>query len=130
LISVDSSVWIAYFQGLDLPATQRLETAMQDREETVVWPAVVTEVLAGFRSDRLFEEARRILDLAPRIPHRPEIYVHAAQLFRHLRKVGITAGTTDCLIAQSCIENNTPLLTLDRDFTLIARHSALKLQTN
>jgi len=36
-------------------------------------------------------------------------------------------GVTDCLIAQGCVEYGASLLTLDRDFKTIARHSSLKL---
>jgi len=52
----------------------------------------------------------------------------AAQLFRTLRGRGVTVrGAVDCVIAQVCLDLDVPLLSPDRDFKEIARHTALRL---
>jgi predicted nucleic acid-binding protein len=40
---------------------------------------------------------------------------------------GLKAQTLDTLIAQFCIDSETPLLTLDSDFRHFATHCGLKL---
>jgi predicted nucleic acid-binding protein len=127
LISIDSTVWIAYFNGQKGPAADLLDQWLKEGREITIWPAVVTEVLCGFRSDRDFQAAKKIMLQIPIISHGSATYLQAARLFRSLRKKGITIGTTDVLIAQACIENRAALLTLDNDFQMIANHSALDL---
>lgn len=40
----------------------------------------------------------------------------AGELRARLRRDGLKAKLADCLIAQSCIDNDAPLITYDRDF--------------
>ena len=58
------------------------------------------------------------------------IYVtnHAVDLYRHLRKKGITIRKSiDCLIASYAIITDMYLLHNDKDFTQIASESKLKI---
>jgi predicted nucleic acid-binding protein len=127
LIFVDSSVWIAYFQDSGAPPANRLDDALAAGESICLAEIVLTEVLQGFRRDRDFELARRSLAGVDRLPLSSATYVNAARLFRKLRTRGVTAKTVDCIVAQACIESGARLLTLDRDFADIARHSRLRL---
>jgi predicted nucleic acid-binding protein len=53
---------------------------------------------------------------------------HAIDLYRHLRKKGITIRKSiDCLIASYAILTNMYLLHNDNDFTQIASESKLKI---
>lgn len=55
-------------------------------------------------------------------------YISAAQLYRLCRKKGLTLRkTADCLIAQTAIEYDVPLLHKDKDFDRIASVSELKI---
>ncbi len=54
-------------------------------------------------------------------------FIKSAQLYRTLRKNGITIKRVmDCLIATVAIENDIPILHNDKDFTLIENQSKLK----
>lgn len=53
--------------------------------------------------------------------------IDAAKLYFELRKKDVTIRkSTDCLVAQVTIENNTLLVHLDSDFDLIAKNSILR----
>ena len=56
-----------------------------------------------------------------------ESYKNAGLMGYNLSKKGINIGTVDLLIAQTAIENNIPLYTLDRHFKEIAVHFPLLL---
>lgn len=128
MILVDTSVWVDYFAGRSGPHVARLEQALGARENIFIVPIIVTQVLQGFRSDRDFREAERFLTLLPQIPLTLPTHVDAAKLYRALRKKGLTVrGAVDCVITQAAIEAGTELLTADRDFRAISRHSRLKL---
>ena len=127
MIFVDSSVWIAHFNGGTEPAAQRLEGILAADEPVCIADIVATEVLHGFRRDRDFELARRALAGVDRLVLSHATYVNAARLYRRLRTRGVTPKTVDCIIGQACIEAAVSLLTSDGDFAGIARHTRLRL---
>jgi predicted nucleic acid-binding protein len=124
---VDSNTWADYFNGVDQPHIARLSEALDEGEDLAVIPMIVTEVLQGFRTDSGFRQARDVL-LPLAIQPTLECHVRSAQLFRRLRKTGITVrGAVDCVIAQTCIDIDATLLSPDVDFEHIARHAPLRL---
>lgn len=128
MIVVDSNAWGDYFNGVDSPHANRLGRALADEEDLAVLPIILTEVLQGFRSDAGFEEAREVLTELPVMDADLERHVRAARLFRSLRAKGVTVrGAVDCVIAQTCLDLDAELLSPDRDFEHIARHTTLRL---
>ena len=127
MIVVDSTVWADWFNGRATPEVDRLAEALEE-EDVGVTPVILAEVLQGFRRDRDFERARALLTRLPFLTLDIEGHVAAARLFRLLRRKGTTiGGTADCLIAHTCIAAGVELLSTDRDFIAIARHSPLRL---
>ena len=125
---VDSNTWADFFNGIDSPHLQRLDTALQQEEDLAVLPIIITEVLQGFRTDSDFERARRILVSFPVIYPTVQCNVRAARLFRSLRRKGVTVrGAVDCVIAQTCLDIKAELLSPDADFKHIARNTPLRL---
>lgn len=128
MMVVDSSAWAAYFNGSETPHAARLDAALRDEEDLAVLPIVVAEVLQGFRTERGFEEAEHLLVSLPVLHPTLECQVRAARLFRTLRGKGVTVrGAIDCVIAQVCLDVEAQLLSPDRDFEQIARHTSLRL---
>ena len=128
MMIVDSNTWVDFFNGVESPHSQRLDSALSEEEDLAVVPIVLTEVLQGFRSDSGFRRARNVLTALPAIHPDIDRHVRAAQLFRSLRGKGVTVrGAVDCVIAQTCLDANCALLSPDRDFEHIARHTALRL---
>lgn len=128
MIIVDSNAWADFFNGASTPYVDRLDAALRDEEDLGILPIIITEVLQGFRTDSGFRSARRVLTSLPVIQPNVEAHVRAASLFRALRKRGLTVrGAVDCIIAQTCLELEAELLSPDRDFEQIARHTDLRL---
>lgn len=128
MILVDSAVWADWFNGAPGPYVERLEHAFAATEDVALAPIILTEVLQGFRSNADFERARRVLVRLPMLLLDENGHVEAARLFRVLRRKGMTVrGAIDCVIAQTSIEAGAELLSPDRDFAAIARHSRLRL---
>ncbi len=127
MILVDSSVWIDYFNGVPTPETDRLDALLGSRP-VVTGDLILTEVLQGFRNERDFNQAKKLLisldvvDLAGR-----DIAIQAAKNFRTLRAMGITVRKTiDTVIATRCIESDFALLYSDRDFDPFVQHLSLR----
>lgn len=128
MVLVDSSVWIAYFNGATTPETERLD-ALLSQEPVGLGDLILTEVLQGFRLDKDYRTARKLLtslsiyDLLGQ-----DSAIRAAEHYRMLRKQGITVRkTTDVIIASFCIQHNLQLLHADKDFLPFVEH--LNLQT-
>jgi predicted nucleic acid-binding protein len=127
VILVDSSVWIDYFRGVSTPQVERLDELLGS-EIVATGDLVLTEVLQGFRTDRDFNQATRLLtslvivDLGGR-----DVAIQAARNFRALRALGVTVRKTiDAVIATRCIESRLALLYSDRDFEPFVRHLGLR----
>lgn len=127
MIVVDTCVWAGWFNGTVAREIARLDTALEC-EEVGVLPVILTEVLQGFRTESASERASAVLTKLPMLMLDVAGHVEAAQLFRTLRRRGVTVrGAVDCIIAQTCIRSGAELLSSDRDFVAIARHSSLRL---
>ena len=89
---------------------------------------ILTEVLQGFRSDRDFNQARKLLTSLMVIElGGKDIAIQAARNFRALRAKGITVRKTiDAVIATRCIESGLKLLYSDRDFDPFVRYLGLR----
>jgi len=129
-IIVDTSVWIDSFNPkIKSPEKDLLEQLIQSDVPIYLCPMVYQEILQGIREDKTFERIRFILQQYKMIDL-DLMYVtnHAIDLYRHLRKKGITIRKSmDCLIASYAIITDIYLLHNDSDFTQIARESKLKI---
>ena len=127
MIVVDSSVWIDYFTGRKTPAAERLDSLLGE-ELVVIGDLMLIEVLQGFRADKDFRQARKLL-LSLNVVNMLDttIALKSTANFRTLRKKGITVRKTiNAIIATYCIENKLPLLHSDKDFQPFHNHLKLK----
>jgi predicted nucleic acid-binding protein len=127
VILVDSSVWIDFFRGVTTPQTDRLD-ALLGTEPLAVGDLILAEVLQGFRSERDFNQARKLLTALDVVTLGGQgIALQAAKNFRALRAQGVTVRKTiDTVIATRCIEDGLPLLYSDRDFDPFVAHLGLR----
>jgi predicted nucleic acid-binding protein len=126
MIIVDSSVWIDYFNGKDIPEVAKLDQLL-GQELLGVGDLILTEVLQGFRQDKDYQTAKQLLtSLTVFEMLGTEMAIKSAENFRTLRKQGITVRKTiDVIIATFCIENGHSLLFADRDFDPFVEHLGL-----
>jgi predicted nucleic acid-binding protein len=126
MMLVDTSVWIDFLADRSTTQVKALELALDNRESICICGVVLMEVLQGFRFDAEYAMAREFLDDLIYLSASKETHGHAADLFRALRKRGITVrGAADCLIAAVAMENGMPLLHNDRDFEAFEKHFGL-----
>lgn len=87
------------------------------------------ELLAGARNDERYQRIFRLSSTYPLIPiESPSDFIAAADLYRRCRAAGFTIRKmNDCLIATVAIRVGVEILHQDRDFDVLARHSALKI---
>ncbi len=128
MILVDTSVWIDFFAGRDLPHVAKLEQSILDNENLTLSGTILTEILQGIADDTLCRRVRRYLSVLVMLPMPESVFVRVADIYRKLRKQGITIRkTNDCVIAATALEHQCQLLHNDRDFAPLAKHYPMKI---
>ena len=128
MVLVDTSVWIDFFAGRNDSHVMSLQESIESEEDLSLCGVILSEVLQGIRSDADFTKTKEYLDDLIFLPMRRATFVKAAELYRSLRKKGVTIRKpVDCMIASVAIEYNAQLLHNDRDFNHIAKHSKLRI---
>jgi predicted nucleic acid-binding protein len=122
-VVVDTSVWIEYFEGRDIP---QLDDALK-QGSVILPPIVAAELVSGAHSPQDREQLIRFLDQlhfhqTPR-PH----WIRVGQLRRHCREKGVSVSTPDAHVAQCALDRDALLFTFDLVFTKVADHTRLRL---
>lgn len=128
MILVDSSVWIDFFRNKPTLQAEWLDRNL-GVEGLVVGDLILAEVLQGFKEDKGFNDAKRLLGQLERVDvGGSDLAIDAARNYRRLRALGVTVrGTIDVLIATRCITSGLRLLHSDRDFDAIEKHLGLRV---
>ena len=126
---VDTSAWVEYLRRTESAFDLYLDDAVRSGRPIATPAPVVMELLAGCRTE---PDARRLLHLLSRfeilVPDSLGEFQHAALIQRSCRRVGLTIRSmVDCLVAAAAVDAGRPLLARNRDFDMIARHTALEL---
>lgn len=129
MIILDTSVWIPLLNGIDNPKAEQARAIIEGPEDIGVPGIILEEILRGLRSDAQFRRVRDLLlsDFTY-LEVTQSLFIHAAEIYRTLRKKGKTIRSpADCLIAACTIEEIASLLEDDLDFHTIAEVVPLKL---
>ena len=125
---VDTTVWIDFFRGKDTPESELLQQMLNAGEDICICGVILTEVLQGIREDTEHKEVASRFEAFLFLPMHHRTFVAAAQVYRTLRRRGVTIrNAVDCMIAAVAIEHDIPLLHHDRDFRPMAEHCGLKV---
>ena len=128
MIFVDSSVWIDFFRNKPTLQAEWLDRNL-GIEGLVVGDLILAEVLQGFRTDKGFNEARRLpAQLTQLNVGGADLAVDAARNYRRLRTLGVTVRGTDAvLIATRCLVDGLRLLHSDRNFDAFEKNLGLRV---
>lgn len=128
---VDTSVWshaLRRNRGQKSREALVLQELLEGGSRIYMLGIIYQEILQGIRHEDQFKKIRDNLRILPMIDVSREDHEESAKIFNACRSRGIQASTIDCLISAAVIRNDCTLLTADRDFDHIAKHSSLKIQ--
>jgi predicted nucleic acid-binding protein len=126
MILIDTSAWVEFLRDTGSVVCDRVDSILDD--EIATCHPVRMEVLAGAGDERHLQNLRRLLARATLIPTEPSDYEDAAAMYRGCRRQGETVRKLmDCLISATAIRASLSVLQSDRDFEVLARHTALSL---
>ena len=126
---VDTSVWIDFFRDVRDEKTDLVAELLLLKYKLFITPTILQEVLQGVNADSQFERIKdNLLACVVLQTNSVEAAIEAAQLYRALRKKGVTIRKpNDCLIAHYAVFYDMPILHNDADFDQIARFTALRI---
>ena len=128
MVLVDTTVWVDFFADRNESHVVALQELIENEEDLCLCGIILAEVLQGIRSDTDYIETKDYFDDLIFLPMRQATFVRSAEIYRSLRKRGLTIRKpVDCMIASVAIEYDTRLLHNDRDFDYIFKHSKLRV---
>ncbi|MBS0279489.1 MAG: PIN domain-containing protein [Proteobacteria bacterium] len=129
---VDTSVWSLAFRrdAPEGPFVEELSRALNAGEGIFTTGLVVQEILQGVSGPRQRDQILARLTSFPLLTPDWEDHVGAADLFGRCRRAGVQIETVDALFAQLCVRYDLIMLTADKDFHRIAKHSTLGIWQN
>jgi predicted nucleic acid-binding protein len=123
VIAADTSSMIAFLEGESGADTELIQSAL-DHRQLALPPVVLTELLSD---PALPDRVRALLSALPILDIEAGFWERAgllrASVLRHKKKARIA----DALIAQSCLDQSSPLITRDSDFRHFAALAKLPL---
>ena len=127
---VDTSVWSLALRR-DIPPGDpqvvALKRALTDGQPILATGLILQELLQGFVGPKSRALILEHLSSVPLVVPDRDDHIQAAELRNACRRAGTQVGTIDALIAQICIRHSLTLLSTDKDFERIAKHTALRV---
>jgi predicted nucleic acid-binding protein len=123
MIAIDTSALAAFLNDEHSWAASAVEEAL-DQQCAVFPPVVLTEILSA---SGLKGEIVSVLLQIPLLTVTSDYWANAGRLRSKITGLGRKARLADCLIAQSCLDHQVPLITLDRDFQVFEKFGGLQL---
>ena len=127
---MDTSVWSLALRrdSSGGPEVKVLEGALAGGYMVLTTGLVLQELLQGFQGPSAAKRIMKDFSMLPMVSPQIEDHIQAAQIRNRCRRKGVQVETIDALIAQLCIRHELSLLTTDRDFDHIAKHTPLRLR--
>ena len=122
-IVIDTSVWIDFFGGRDLP---ELESALKEGR-VVLTPVVIAELMSGALSSSKEKQLIEILEGLEIHPTPRAHWLAVGRARRLFHEKGLKVSIPDAHIAQCALETNGLLYSFDRIFAKIAKIIPLRL---
>ncbi len=128
MVLADTSAWIELLCRTGSPTARAMRLRL-DADEVATTDVVLTEILSGTTDDERLAAWSRAVNASIYLAQEPHLdAVEAARLYRECRRGGESPRQlTDCLVAAVAIRNNVSVLHCDRDYDVLARHTALQV---
>ena len=123
MIAVDTSSLVAFLSGEGGNDVESVDQVLE-LNQAVLPPVVLTEILSSPGLDR---KVTRLIRSLPVLEIQPGFWERAGMLRAKVFGRKLRARLADTLIAQSCLDHRTPLITRDADFRHFVTHGGLQL---
>lgn len=126
---IDSSAWICFLRKAEPLSVFRRVDGLLEAHTVLTLPVVRIEILQGARNEGEFIQLYARFSRLPSLPLDEPVCEQAESLGFNLRRKGVSVAVGDLLIAAAAITARVALVHADSDFDVIARHSALRVES-
>lgn len=129
-ILVDTSAWVEFDRATGSAVDHLLTDLITTDGPIAVTDPVITEVVAGARTDARESELRRLLSRFDLLRFDAIVdFDGAVTIYRSCRRVGVTPrGLVDCMIAAVALRHGASVLAHDVDFDRVAAVVGLSVE--
>lgn len=129
-VLVDTSIWSLALRkveknDVETGVVELLAELIRDTNIVIIGP-IRQEILSGISVKSRFDELKNNLSIFKDQILTTDDFVLAAEYFNACRANGIQGSHIDFLICAFSVNNNYPILTLDKDFQLYKKHIPIK----
>ncbi|MBI4402759.1 MAG: PIN domain-containing protein [Deltaproteobacteria bacterium] len=124
MILVDTSIWVDLFSR-----NPKFKLPQDKYPQVVTCSPIIQEVLQGIDTDAKRNRASEGFLALPILanPITLDYFLEASEIYRNGRRRGLTIRSgVDCLIAAIALRHRIPVWHQDRDFSAIAKFTALE----
>lgn len=123
-VLIDTSVWVEFFRGRNAGVVETVSVLL--RTGRAAYTGIIAlELLNGAKGPKDMDTLFDAFDAMQRIDEKDTTFFDAGRMGYELARKGFTANTVDLLIAGIAVENGLSLMTLDKHFEAIAKHTDL-----
>ena len=126
-VLVDTSAWIEFFRINGNTGVREDISRLLDENAILLCGMVFAELLKGARSEKEYRELEDRLSTLPYLETPETVWKKIGRLASNLLRKGVQVPTTYLLIATIAIENRVPLMHQDKHFSILAKHTDLKV---
>ena len=116
---IDTSVWIDFFRG-KTPGADVVTTLLEDGTAATAGP-IVLELMRGITREKDRQAVARGLEGCELLSMPDRLWEQSGEIGALVARKGVEIKSMDLLIATYAITHRVPIVTSDRDFTLLAR---------
>ena len=116
-VIVDTSVWIAFFQGKTLHESQLVKLIEDQR--VFITGIIMAELLQGIKNVKEEMKIAEAMSAIPSLEITNQLWIKTGKLSAELRQKGFTVPLTDTAIAVLAMNSNTQVYTFDKHFEAI-----------
>lgn len=129
-VLVDTSIWSLALRkeaksDAETGIVELLAELIRDTNVVIIGP-IRQEILSGISQKAKFDELKNKLSIFKDHNLSTEDFELAAEFFNICRSKGIQGSHIDFLICAFSVNNNYPILTLDKDFIFYKKHIPIK----
>ena len=126
LILIDTSIWIELLRHSIHPLRTVVDRLIAE-DRARICAAIGAELIQGATTSKDLAAAEDLAAAVPSLESTDKNWLSAGRLAQRLRHKGLTIGLLDCYLADVALFYHASILSLDKHFPLIAKHTALSL---
>jgi predicted nucleic acid-binding protein len=129
LFLVDTSVWIFALRKQFIPSIKERVSELLRDHVVLTSGMIKLEILGGAKTEKEFQRLKTRFDALDSVETNTSLWEKAYALAFTLRRKGVSVPSTDILIAACALTTESTLVHADAHFDVMAKHSALTVES-